>query len=529
MSRCRTSRLLYSHCVPSTIRQLYSTRSQRVEAASLLPWRRGAQSQDHVVAVGDGEVAEERPRKDKFIPVTRRSLVRRVREEEGLLNWEEREKLEAFAAALDARFSQRFLGILDGAKVSVRPYGAVCASHRTPPTQHLYDVMDPDKDTVATRQVNRKELLDQERRLLLEVERLLDKANYFMVSLTHHSTPSLSTSLPPSPLPPPSLLLSKVPQHQLKELLHDHDTAGLRVSVDPSMYDTLQIWTRGHSKNNRSRLYQFGSELRRYLLRRPYIPTQNTFTRVFVAVRFKSEKKLHLKVFKDVLCDKLEHLLPDGKIKMSKYDKWFIAGSVGLGSSMLTVRGLPTLASYNLHWTWVGLGLAALAGSRAWVGYRNKRNKYLANLAATLYFKTVANNRGVLTLLADRAVDEEFKEAFLAYVFLLSPRNRRGVPGTAHTALPPSHDTSEELRLRVEQWLQGNFQLQQFQFDIDDALDKLRDLGLLVRHSNNTLSVLGLKVRVHDLLCGRASYMWPVAVPFENGQLQDKGCRQASP
>lgn len=44
--------------------------------------------------------------------------------------------------------------------------------------------MDPDKDTVVTRQLNRKELLDTERQLLLQVERLLEKANYFQVSPT---------------------------------------------------------------------------------------------------------------------------------------------------------------------------------------------------------------------------------------------------------------------------------------------------------------------------------------------------------
>jgi hypothetical protein len=42
--------------------------------------------------------------------------------------------------------------------------------------------MDPDKDTLTTRQqLGRKELLDTEHQLLLLVERLLDKANYFQV------------------------------------------------------------------------------------------------------------------------------------------------------------------------------------------------------------------------------------------------------------------------------------------------------------------------------------------------------------
>ena len=229
-------------------------------------------------------------------------------------------------------------------------------------------------------------------------------------------------------------------------------------------------------------------------------------TRVFVALRFRSEKKLHLKVFKEVACNKLEYLLPDGKIKMSRFDKMFLGGSVAVGSVLVGLRSLPMLDSYQLHWMWAGLGLAALAGGRAWVGYRNKRNKYLASLAATLYFKTVANNRGVLTLLADRAVDEEFKEALLAYVFILSPPNRRGVPGTAHTPSPPVRPTSPELRVRVEGWLGGRFGLRGLQFDVEDALDKLSELGILKRHTDGTLSVLGLPETVQ--LLPRPTLQW---------------------
>lgn len=54
-------------------------------------------------------------------------------------------------------------------------------SSHFPSLQHLYDAMDPDKDTVATRQLGKKELLDREYQLLGRVERLLDKANYFKV------------------------------------------------------------------------------------------------------------------------------------------------------------------------------------------------------------------------------------------------------------------------------------------------------------------------------------------------------------
>ena len=42
-----------------------------------------------------------------------------------------------------------------------------------------------------------------------------------------------------------------------------------------------------------------------------------------------------------------------------------------------------------------------------------------------IYFKM---DCGVVTLLTDRAQDEEFKEALLAYAFLPSPPNRQGIP-----------------------------------------------------------------------------------------------------
>jgi hypothetical protein len=51
------------------------------------------------------------------------------------------------------------------------------------------------------------------------------------------------------------------------------------------------------------------------------------------------------------------------------------------------------------------------------------------DLSRMLYFKNIANNRSLLTLLVDRAEDETFKEALLTYTFILKNR-------------PPSHVTT---------------------------------------------------------------------------------------
>ena len=107
----------------------------------------------------------------------------------------------------------------------------------------------------------------------------------------------------------------------------------------------------------------------------------------------------------------------------------------------------------------------------------------------------VSNNHGVVTLLTDWAQDEEFiiKEALLAYVFLLSPPNRRGIPGVAFTDARPDYDTPKSLKFRIEAWLAENYGFDDISFDVKDALDVLGSTGLLVRHPNGTLSVTSLR------------------------------------
>lgn len=333
------------------------------------------------------------------------------------------------------------------------------------PPQALYDPLDPDRDTVPAHQLSRKELLDSERWLLLRTHHLLEKANF-----------------------------SHLSRSKLLSLLQEHDQDGLLVSVDPEEYDTLQMWTRGLSTEQRSALQR----LRRAFLSlfSPEISreaTQAVYKRVFVAVRFRGSHTLHLKLFKEVPCDQLEYLLPNGKVRMSRVDKLFLGSSVLLGVATFALRYITMLADYAA-WTSLAAVAAGLVAGRAWLRYRSKRDRYLLNLSNMLYYRSLAHNRSVLTLLADRAMEEEFKEALLGYVFLLSPRNRRGVPGTAHTATPPLPDTAESLRQRVEAWLVREWGVEGVRFDVDDALGKLRELGVLEEGGGGgRLSVRGVE------------------------------------
>ncbi len=351
--------------------------------------------------------------------------------------------------------------------------------------------MDPDKDTYQAREPSRKEVLDNEYYLLKKVEKLLDKGNF-----------------------------SEIPSENLMSLLHDRDTNGVIVSVNPSDYELLRIWTKGQDMKDRSLFLRMKDYIAGTLLRSKRSEVFHmTYTRVFVAVRSKKDKKLLLKMFKDVPTNELEHLLPRGKIKMSTFDKRFIASSMVLGVAFPLVKIMPMLSDFKIEWVWGGVGLAAFMGGRAWLGYKNKRNQYLANLATTLYFKTIANNRGVLTLLSDRAQDEEFKEALLVYAFLLAPVREKN-------SNLPVYDTAESLKSRIETWLQKHFQLtERFSFDVEDALNKLDDLGLLVERKNGTLTVVDMQTAL-SILPAPSETPWLTVGARRDSQSMDEQLRE---
>ena len=105
--------------------------SREASVASYLPfgWIKKAKTQQ-VIAQNAGQeddviAAQNRVKKferqeEKFIPVTRRTLVKKLVEEEGLLSWEEKRLVEPFAASLDTYYSQKFYALLEEAKVRDR-------------------------------------------------------------------------------------------------------------------------------------------------------------------------------------------------------------------------------------------------------------------------------------------------------------------------------------------------------------------------------------------------------------------------
>ena len=93
----------------------------------------------------------------------------------------------------------------------------------------------------------------------------------------------------------------------------------------------------------------------------------------------------------------------------------------------------------------------------------------MKSLSENLYFKNLDNNAGVFHYLVNMAEEEECKEVLLAY-FILGQKN--------------DINNADSLDSAVESWLREKAQLD-LDFEIDDALDKLRSLGLTAEVNGN--------------------------------------------
>ncbi|KAL8603060.1 hypothetical protein ACOMHN_015625 [Nucella lapillus] len=389
--------------------------------------------------------------RERYIPITRRSIIRLLMEQEEFLTAEEKKKFDDFALALDSAIVNKYHSILQQLKM-------------------LFDPINPDKDTVQTRKVSRRERLDNEFWLLQQLEDVMERANFHELEK--------------------SQVLKFLAEHEAQE--------GVRVSVNPDRYDILRFWVLGleQPEPEPSLLQKLVS---RALGKRPK-PSVEYYKRVVVAIRLKKDSKLMLKAFKEIPVNSLEMVLPDGTIRMNTMDKGILASSVFIATVGLVAKVVTVLASMNFDWTLVVTLVTGAIGVRAWTTYKNRRNAYLVDVSRTLYFKNVANNRGLLALLVDRAEDESFKEALLAYTFLLTsrPQPLKGkVKATSGVPAELGGLSDAALESKVEQWIDAKTGVC-LEFESSEAVRLLKSFGIL-SESTDKLTVLPLDAALRCL------------------------------
>ncbi len=395
--------------------------------------------------------------REKFIPVTRAALMERLTRPQ---SWR----------GNDAKEARRFFRYLDYWRQ------ASYSAHLLEMGQ-TYEPFNPDSDLLVTRRYTDTEKIALQERLMEQTQLLLEQANY--------------TRIDPADI---ALILTADSHY------------GLDLQVDMHAFDELMIYYRGATKR---RLHRRDAR-KLYLFKEEYdVPI---FQRLFVLFKLKpfeqrvdevmkqqnceraaaekivrklrgslgaevNSNSIYMKLFKNIPRSDIEMCFPNTTVKFRLFDKLRLGVTAGGGLGVGVVGTATKLM--------VAANPIALAGAVATLGglafrqgmkFIHKRNEYMVTMAQNLYFHALADNRGVMTVLADRAAEEDIKEEMLLYSVLAKD--------TVHV------NELADVDAAIEQQLFNTFGLN-LNFDLHDALDRLVNDGVVLIGQDGWIRTLG--------------------------------------
>jgi hypothetical protein len=403
------------------------------------------------------EIFSGQDRREKFIPVTPQALIDRLADP------------SAWPADKVAQVRRFFMYLTNWRQQS---YGA-----RLLELGRAYEPFSPDSDLLVTRKYTDAERKVLERQLVDGVSSLMRQANY--------------TRIDPS---------------QIDIILTKDSHYGLDLHVDLGAFDELEIYYRGAVMRQGSR-----RTARKFYLREEQFDLP-VFQRLAILFKLKPEARrvaeivakegidpivarrrvrkmrgpiaehinsefIYIKLFKNIPRADLEMVFPNTRIRFRLFDKikLGVTASGGLGVGVASTVSKIAVASNPIALAGALAGLGGIA-LRQVFAFFNQRNKYMVTMAQNLYSHALADNRGVMTLLAERAAEEDIKEEILLYSLLAKER--------VHISELRDADRA------IERYLSSTFGLD-LNFDVEDALDRLVADGLVREMPDGTLAALG--------------------------------------
>ena len=207
--------------------------------------------------------------------------------------------------------------------------------------------------------------------------------------------------------------------------------------------------------------------------------------------------KIYIKFFRNIPESDLEMMFPNPKPEMKFIHKMQIFLPLLAGFGVLIQKTIIGPKFYNTGTNPLEEGLSyglialliVLGGYvlRTFLGYKNVVQSFLGEIAQSLYFKDKGNNQGVFSMLIDSAEEQECKEALMAYYFLLTTKKKMN---------------QDQLDDNIEEWLDQDYDTK-IDFEIDDALSKLKKLGLMNQDKDGLLTVVSI-----DKALEKLDYIW---------------------
>ena len=334
--------------------------------------------------------------------------------------------------------------------------------HQVETLKDCYSPFNPDADTWLNYDYSEQEKKTLQKKLVEGLAVILDAANF-----------------------------QQITEADLEEALKEESLFKIRLRVDFNDFEEVIFYQRGASFKEEIQVKYFG--LKKAPLR------FTNYDRVMIYIKFKEadyfkskkQKTLYftpgstiIKLFQNVPKADLEMLFPNSEVRMKTIDKLIIGipAAVSGIAVIATKLGASILLIASVISFWLGLSkkevridqqhLIALALGLATLGgflfkqvnkFKNRKIKFMKALSDNLYFKNLDNNTGVFHHLVDAAEEEEFKEAILAYYFLLVEDRDLTI-----TALDET----------VERWFESKHNCR-INFEIEDAFKKLKRWGLV--------------------------------------------------
>lgn len=192
------------------------------------------------------------------------------------------------------------------------------------------------------------------------------------------------------------------------------------------------------------------------------------------------EGNIYIKLFKNIPRTDVEMIFPNTRVRFRLLDKIKLGitggGAFGMGlagtAGKIAAGGLSIANPIALAGAVAGLGGIAF---RQGMNFMNQKQRYMVVMAQNLYFHAMADNRGVMIKLSERAAEEDVKEELLLYSVLCKV--------TAHRSDLAHIDRA------IENYLVSNFGIA-VDFDLPDALQRLIADGIVREDPDGLLHTL---------------------------------------
>jgi hypothetical protein len=419
----------------------------------------GAAGSDRAAALSGTDPHSEEAaglRREKFLPVTRHALLDRLSD-------------SRLWMGDGGAWARRFMRYLDY-------WRRHAYAMRLLELEQNYEPFNPDSDLLHTRTFTAEERAVMQKRLVRQVAQLVEQSNF-----------------------------TRVDPGNVHFILTKDSAYGLDLHVDLGAFEEVLIYYRGATTLTERRRdikkgYLGWKEVKRPVFQRLFLLFKLKPYGVFVeevmrerGISRKEAEKIvrrqrgmlpptvssdcvYLKLFKNLPRSDVEMVFPNTKIRFRLFDKikFGVTAGGGLGAGAVGTATKIAVASnpYTLAAAVAGLGGIAIRQASNFI---NQRNRYMIVLAQNLYFHAMADNRGVMTLLADRGAEEDVKEEMLLYSVLAKER----------VNIADLRQVDEA----IEGYLKDAFGID-VDFDVEDALGRLLADGIVKELPGGTLQAL---------------------------------------